>query len=152
MAGVKIATVLDSISKLSVTGVTLKDVDEIPEAVTVRHCPVLFPDPDTPVSGLRVESQSTGAGTGGRNDVLYTLNYVYLHAPAGEGRYITNNVSGMVTKAVLILNALIANDAVTGAIDIEPRIEGEFGVMVDPSGAKFWGFRLAIDVLEFYEV
>ena len=152
MAGVKIATVFDSISKLTVTGVTLKDVDEIPEAVLVRHLPVLFPDPDTPVSGVRVEPQSTGAGTDGLNDVRYTLNYVYLHADVGSGRYITDNVSGMVAKAVLILNALIANDAVTGSIDIEPRIEGEFGVMVDPSGAQFWGFRLAIDVLEFYEV
>ena len=152
MAGVKIATVFNSIAALSVAGVTLKDVDEIPEAVLVRHCPVLFPDPDTPVSNVRVEPQSTGAGTDGLNDVRYTLNYVYLHAPVGEGRYITKNVSGMVAKAVLILNALIANDAVTGSIDIEPRIEGEFGVMVDPSGAQFWGFRLAIDVLEFYEV
>jgi hypothetical protein len=152
MAGVKIATVFDSIAALVVSGVTIKDVDEIPEAVLVRHCPVMFPDPDSPVSGLRVDPQTTGAGTNGKNNVLYTLNYVYLHTPVGEGRFIAGNISGMVAKCVLILNALIANDAVTGSIDIEPRIEGEFGVMSDATGAQFWGFRIAIDVLEFYEV
>ena len=152
MAGVKIATVFNSIAALVVSGVTIKDVDEIPEEVLVRHCPVMFPDPDTPVSGLRVEPQSTGAGTDGYNDVLYTLNYVYLHTPVGEGRYIAGNVSGMVAKCVLILNALIANDALTGAVDLEPKVSGAFGVMADAAGNQFWGFRLAIDVLEFYEV
>ena len=151
MAGVKIATVLDSISKLSVSGVTIKDVDEIPQEVTERLCPILFPSPDGLVTGLTVTPQSFGAGTSGKNDVNYTLNYVYLHAPIGSGRFIADNVSAMVAKVVLILNALIANDAVTGSVDIEPSI-GEFGVIEDLSGNQFHGVTITIKVLEFYEV
>jgi len=152
MAGVKIATVFDSISKLSVNGVSIKDVDQIPEEVLSRHCPVMFPDPSSPVSNVRVEPQSFGAGTAGKNNVLYTLNYVYIHAPVGSDRYITKNVSAMVAKFALVMNALIANDSVTGAVDIEPKLAGEFGVVEDAVGNKFWGFMLAIDVIEFYEV
>jgi len=150
--GVKVATVAKSISALSVSGVALKDVDGIPEEVTTRICPIMFPSPDGFVTNLRVEPQSFGAGDAGKNDVLYTLNYVFLYAPVGSDRYITKNIAKLVEKVVLILSALVANDAVTGSVDIEPRISGEFGNLSDPVGNEFFGALIAIDVKEFYEV
>ena len=71
MSGVKIATVATSIAALSVSGVTLKDTDEIPEEVFSRHCPVLFPDPDDFITNLRIEPQSLGVGTIRKIDVFY---------------------------------------------------------------------------------
>jgi len=152
MSGIKIATVADSISKLSVAGVKIKDIDTIPEEVTQRICPVMFPSPEGFVTGLRVEPKSYGAGTSGKNDVKYTLNYVFLYQPVGSDRYVTKNIAKLVDKTVLILNALIANDAVIGSVDIEPRIDGEFGKLADQVGNEFFGALIAIDVCEFYEV
>jgi len=151
MSGVKIATVADSIAALSVSGVTIKDIDGIPEEVHKRVCPIMFPDPDGFVTNLAVTPQSFGAGTAGKNDVRYTLNYLFLFCPVGSGRYLADNAVGLVNKAVLILNALIANDAVTGSIDIEPKL-GDFGVLQDAAGNQFEGVRVLIDVHEFYEV
>lgn len=152
MSGVKIATVVSSISALSVQGVTIKDVDGIPEEVHSRICPIMFPDPDNFVTNIRIEPQSYGQGTVGKNDVLYTLNYVFLYTPVGSDRYVTKNIAKLVDKTVLILNAFVANDAVTGSVDIEPRVSGEFGRMADGVGNEFFGVKIAIDVKEFYEV
>ena len=151
MSSVKIATVADSIAALSVSGVTIKDIDGIPEEVHQRNCPLMFPDPDDFVTSLTVEAMSSGAGTSGKNDVKYTLNYIFLYVPVGSGRYLADNIVGLVNKTVLILNELIANDAVTGSVDIDPK-PGKFGLVEDPTGNQFEGVRIAIDVHEFYEV
>jgi len=153
MSGVKIATVANSIAGLSssVSGVTIKDLDGIPGEVSQRICPIMYPDPDNFVTGLTVTPMSSGAGTAGKNDVRYTLNYVFMYVPVGSGRYLAENIAGLVDSTVLILNALIANDAVTGSVDIEPK-PGDFGPLEDPVGNQFEGARIAIDVHEFYEV
>ena len=152
MSGVKIATVTDSISKLVISGVTLKDTDGIPEEVSERVCPIMFPDPDNFVTSLTVTPQSFGAGTSGKNDIRYTLNYVFLYAQVGSKRYLSDYIVGLVSMTVLILNSIIANDSVTGSVDIAPRIAGNFGQMQDPAGNMFFGVMISVDVREFYEV
>ncbi len=152
MSGVKIATVATSISALSISGVKIKDTDKIPEEVSSRLCPILFPDPDEFVTNFRIEPQSLGAGIIRKIDVLYTLNYVYLHTPIGSDRYIAKHISAMINKYALIMNTIIANDAITGSVDIMPKAPGQFGRQLDASGNLFWGFMLQLDVLEFYEV
>ena len=151
MSGVKIAIVANSISGLSVSGVTIKDIGGIPEEVSNRICPVMFPDPDNFVTGVTVTPQSYGAGTVGKNDVRYTLNYIFLYQPIGSGRYIAKSIVGLVGKAVLILNAFIANDALVGSVDLEPSL-GDFGTMQDLTGNQFFGVRITVKVYEFFEV
>ena len=47
----QIVIVADSISKLSVSGVTLKDIDEIITEGTKRNIPAIFPRPSRNGSG-----------------------------------------------------------------------------------------------------
>ena len=150
--GVKVATVAASISNLSVSGVAIKDIHEIPEEITGRLCPVLFPDPAGFVTGITITRESYGLDADAKKDVRYTLNYVYLHCEDGAVRYIADAVDAMVDKVVLILNAIADNSSVSGSVDIVPSMSGEFGQVEDPAGNMFFGCKISVAVQEFYEV
>ena len=51
---IKITTVATAIAAISISGVTVKDISAIPEAVNEQDCPMLAPRPDNFVSNLRV--------------------------------------------------------------------------------------------------
>ena len=76
-----ITTVTNSIAALSVTGVTIKDIDEIPASVDAYDCPILYPEPVDFVTNLTV----TAASFQGKYDVEYDLTYTFLYAQIGEG-------------------------------------------------------------------
>lgn len=142
-------TIATSIAALSVSGVTLKDLDEIPEEVSARDCPIVYPRPDGFMSGLAVARRSTGVGSAAEKDITYQLNYAYLHSAVGEGRGLFDVYQDMVQKFLAVLDALLADDALNGAIDIEPQGITQFGLMVDPSGNYFHGANVVLNVLEF---
>ena len=150
--GVKIASVATAIAGLSVSGVTLKDISSIPEQVDQRQCPILFPDPAGFVTGLTVARVTQGLDSTAAKDVNYTLNYIYLHCEVGTVRYLTDAIDTMVDKVVLVLNAITDNSTVNGAVDLVPSMAGEFGQIEGPAGNVFFGCRISIAVLEFYEV
>ena len=150
--GIKIARVATAIAGLTVTPATIKDISAIPEEVTDRLCPIMFPDPAGFVSGLSVSRETFGADSAASKNVEYTLNYIYLHCESGAVRYITEAIDKMVDNAVIILNAIANNSTVDGAVDITPRISGEFGQLTDPAGNSFFGCRITVNVLEYYEV
>lgn len=140
-------TIADSIAGLSVSGVTIKDLDQIPQEVQARDCPILFPDPSRYVSDLSVGVDSFGSGSA-KKTVKYMLNYVFLYSETGVGRGLADNAAGVVTKVMLILDAFLANDALTGSIDITP-LTTTAGVVNDPSGKPFYGALLSFAVTEF---
>ena len=142
-------TIATSIAGLSVPGVTIKDLDGVPEEVHARDCPLLYPKPDGFMSNLRVERDSFGAAGDARKTVRYTLSYAYLHAPVGEGRGLFDVYADMVGNVLAILDAIIADDALNGAADITPGAVTRFGLVNDPSGGWFHGCVVALDVVEF---
>ena len=142
-----IATVADSIAALSVTGVTIKDVDEIPAAVDPRQ-PTILPKPDF-VTGFVVERDSFGAGSA-KMTVRYVLNYRFCYMPLGKGRAgKIENYDGIVDKVALFWDAVLAIDTLTGAVDIEPAGVVNMGLVNDPSDNIFLGCDLAVKVTEF---
>lgn len=138
--------VATSIAGLSVSGLTIKDLDGIPEEVLARDCPIVFPDPGNFMTNLAVTRQSFSTA---KKDVTYTLNYVYLFAEVSEGRGLFDVYQGLVQGALAFLDAIIANDTLNGAIDITPQGILNFGPEVDPSNNPFFGTTLAFDILEF---
>ena len=74
-------TVTNSIAALTITGVTIKDSDEIPDAVTMST-PVLMPDTNGFVTNVSLERSEM---TGQWNNLYYTLNYRYVHCTASGG-------------------------------------------------------------------
>lgn len=142
-------TVADSISKLSVSGVTIKDVDQIPNEVTQYDLPVMFPEPLNFVTDFEVIRDSFGIDSIAKKTARYTLNYTFCHSLVGSGRLLSDVYDDMVTKALLILDAIVANSTVTGAIDIEPLDVASFGVVLDPAGNSFHGCQISVRVMEF---
>ena len=153
MAGIKIANVIAGIAQLEPSGVTILGTDKIPNEWNGRN-PIMFPDPSGPISNLIIDPQTLcDSATATKANVTYTLNYVYLHSPVGSGRGIYTEVPALITNMVAIVAAICAKFSIDSyAVDMKPRIPGEVGVLEDPAGNQFWGCRLALDILEFYEV
>jgi hypothetical protein len=140
-------TITSSIAALSISGVTIKDVDEIPQSARLL-CPVLLPQPNDFVTDFAPTFQTFGSNGTPKIDLEYTLHYVYLHCEAGAGLSQLEIYSGLMTKLSAILVALLSNDAVTGLVDMKPEI-GNIGVIEDPTGTQYWGILISLRILEF---
>jgi len=143
-----ISTVADSISNLSVSGVTIKDIDQIPESAAML-CPLLIPQPDNFVTDLSVSFETFGSNGSAKINTNYTLNYVFLFCEVGSGLGAFAAFSGLVAKLSAILVAINSNDAITGAVDVKINSIGNIGVITDPAGNEFWGLMFSLRVLEY---
>ena len=144
----QIANVCDEIAGLSVTGVTIRDIDEIKEELGGRDTPYLMPKPDGFITDFSVERDSFGAAANARKTATYTLNYTYLHAPLGSGRGLFDVYDGMVKNSFAILDAIIAKDS-TIAVDLVPSDALAYGPVVDPAGNAYHGCIISVYVTEF---
>ena len=144
------ANIAAGIAALTVTGVTIKDIDEIPDGILGRDCPILYPHPDSFVQG--------GAGAGDEGLETFgtpttrfwlfnrTYRYMYAHDIAGAGRGLKDHYPDMCANLDAILEALVEMDV--SGIDVQSVTTGAFGLMTDPSGTQFYGFALDIVVRE----
>ena len=146
---ISISTVTNSIAALSVSGVTIKDIDEIPSSVIGRDCPILYPEPDGFIANFTVTPMAFGTAGSGPFDVEYDLVYAFLYCPVGTGRSLLDVYDEMVTKAVLIYDRIIVSDAITGAVELTAGDVMQFGAVPDPAGNMFLGTRMVFHVKEF---
>lgn len=145
---IQFATVADSLSHLSVSGVNVFDVDTIPENA-IDYCPALFPIPNGWVTDLQFTLQSLGDDTTRKINVEYTLNYRFLYAPIGSGSVLAN-YAGIITKLELILEAILGNSSPTGAVNMELLAVSDLGALTDPAGQTMYhGVDIAVRVLEY---
>lgn len=148
---IAITTICDSISQLEVSGVRIRDLDQIPTQVNERDCPILFPDPLNFVSAWELQRDSQGSNNlpAAKYTIYYTLTYSFLYAPVGAERPGLEKYAKMVDKLMEVIDVILANDDITGLIDIQPEQIDEFGPVPDPSGNQFIGCRLRLRVTEF---
>ncbi len=144
-----IATIAENISKLSITGVTIHDLDELKDGIKERDGAVLYPKPDGFVSDMRVEPKSFGSAGSRSYDVTYSLHYMLVYAPIGTGRGLFDKYPGMVAAAFSVIDELIENDALAGTQEFQVRAINQFGPVSDPVGKGFHGCEIVIDVTEF---
>jgi len=142
-----IATVADSIAGLTISGVTIKDIDQIPDTARML-CPLLIPKPDNFVTDLSVSFETFGSNGGAKINTNYTLNYVFLFCEVG-GMGAFAAFSGLVSKLSAILVSINSNDAITGAVDVKINSIGNIGVITDPAGIEYWGLEFSLRVLEY---
>jgi len=143
-----LVTIADSISKLTITGITLRDIDQIPPNASLL-CPLLIPQPNDFVTDISTEFVSFGSNGTAKINMQYTLNYVYLHAEAGSGVGTYDVYSGLITNLAKIIVAILSNDAVTGAVDVSLQSISNIGVINDPAGNEYWGVLFSLRVLEY---
>ena len=140
-------TVSNSIAALSVSGLVIKDIDEVPGAVDPRQ-PTMMPLPDF-MTGFEVIRDSYGAGVA-KMTATYQLNYRLCYAPIGDGRTVTQEQqSGLVAMVGLVLDAILAISTFTGGVDIVPLAVVNMGIVADPSDRIYWGCDFAFMVTEF---
>jgi len=145
-----IVTVASSIASMSITGVTMKALNNISSAVQPRDCPLIQPAPENFISGMTVTRDAYGPDAQARKTARYTLNYRFFYMPIGVDRatYFAK-YSDFVTLAAAILDAFIANSSPAGAVDLTPPEAFNFGIVQDPTGTQFHGFDVPLGIMEF---
>ncbi len=144
----QIASIPNSVAALSVSGVTIYDVDQIPPDGT-RLLPCLYPEPVNFVTSFSTERNTFGA-TGAFKTIEYDLNYTFLFIPIGAGRTGLEYYDDMLTKVGLIVDAVMAlsGDKLTGAWEFTAQGVTDFGPVPDPAGNQYLGCRLVFHVIE----
>jgi hypothetical protein len=143
----RIATVADSIAGLTVTGLVLKDLDQVKAKMDTRQA-ALMPLPDF-VTGFEMVRDSYG-GANAKMTVSYTLNYRLFFKPAGTGRtMILEQLPGLVAMIAAIWDAVLAISTIAGCEDIIPLDVSTIGVVNDPGDNAWWGCDMAFRVKEF---
>lgn len=148
-ATVDFSTVTNSISALSVSGVTIRDIDEVTES-NILGGKILFPQPAEFITDVNLTRNEM---TGQWNTLTYTLHYVYLHCPVSGGLGgLLASYSGLVTNSAAILLAFSSDATLSGAMDNDsPRMEG-LGIVTDPAGNSYYGCLFTLNILQFLEV
>ena len=147
---ISFSTVADSISHLSISGVNIKDANEIP-AKAEANLPVLFSRPVDFISDLSVTRVSMGSGGTAQMDGNYTLNYVFLHSVVGASGGVLSQYSDFLSKLALIIVSILGNDNITGALDMQLQGISNLGPLVGPNGTNFLGVEIALRVMEIVQ-
>jgi len=145
---IALTTITNSIAALSISGVTILDIDQIPAEGTRAGLPVLYPEPGGFITNFVMVRDSFGGGSSAKMTLEYDLTYTFLHTVMGSDRAMAP-YDDMVDKAMEILDAIIALDELTGVIDIVPNSPLEFGKAADPSGNMFFGCKFVFHIKEF---
>jgi hypothetical protein len=149
MTTISFTAVPTALAGLSISGVQIKDIDKIPDSGLEMLTPILFPDPANWISGINVLRETMGISGTGKYDLTYSLNYIYLHAPAGGNVSDYGNFSAMITKLGLICTELANNDTLGSVDDLTIESVSEPGYIEAPDGGIFHGCRITLRVLKF---
>lgn len=142
------ASVATTISQLTISGVTVKDISAIPVSGNMIT-PVLFPNPHF-ISGMKTELQSLMGNPPGPVDFEYSLNYVYLHCPAGSAVSQLDVIQGLMTNYVAIV-AAITNGTYNGKAEVSFGQAQDPGIIEDPAGNQFWGVLFSVKVKDIVQ-
>ena len=141
-------TLLGNIAAITIEGVQIRDIDEVPEQGDYRTS-ILFPDPDGFITNLLITRDSQGAGGTALMTVKYTLNYRFVFVPVGSLRNLANVYGKMTEKIVDIIEAFMAEDDIAGVIDMEVLDIPTVGAVQDPAENIWHGCTISLRITEF---
>jgi hypothetical protein len=144
----QLAAITNSIAALTVSGVTIKDIDEIPAAVVIRDNALLIPNVYGFITNFDAQKATLGEGVNSQWDVRYRLNYTLFYAPLGSARGM-EHFGDAVSAALRVMDAVMIAVPVTGCVLLRPAGVSDAGPVADAGGNQFFGLQLSLDVLEF---
>lgn len=144
-----LTTLTDSIASLSVSGLTIYDIDQIPEAAE-RDVPCMYPEGIDFITNMTTELAAFGLGTASKWNVEYDLHYTLLYTPIGSGRGV-EKFAGMMTLAFQVIDAILDIATISGAVRLTFAGISVGPVVSDPAGNQYWGARLTFHALEFVD-
>lgn len=135
-------TITAAIAGLSISGVRVLDLDDIPDATFAPGVPCLFPDPAflSSASGTAITFRPR------KYQVERDVRYVYLHAECGSLR-LANVMPALVAASDSIISALLGLEG-GNAYHVNGVSIGGFGALSDPTGKQFWGFQVTVALTE----
>lgn len=142
-----LSTISASIASLSLTGIINKGITAIPDTASMLT-PIVFPQPNDYMTNVKPEFVSFGSNGTAKMDLSYTLNYVYLHCEIGSGLTTYDIYSALITNLVVIIVAIMSNDAITGLIDMQLGNISTIGAIKDPAGNQYFGVLFSLNILE----
>jgi hypothetical protein len=141
-----------AIAALSVSGVTMKNITNIPKAIRKDDCPIFFPHPDEWFVNTVSSPDADFVGQATVYDAVRTFRYIYLHGLSTAGNPIADVYPAMAAKVDLLYSAIAAfsvNGIVMQSISIS-----RFGEIVAPVNGTaqtrnvFFGCFFDFQVLE----
>jgi len=143
--------IVSDIAALSVAGVNIRDLDQIPENAK-NILPVLFPVPNGFITDLIWTRESFGAETAAAMNLTYVLHYRYLHAIVGSGGGLLAVYGGMIRNIILILKAIFSDSSLGAAVDVTLNSISDIGVHTDPAGElQYHGVEITLKVTEYIQ-
>ncbi len=143
----KLASIADAISAISISGVTVKDKDQI-VASWVSTPNVLYPNPDGWITNFSIDYIALMQGATAPMDISYTLNYRFLGVQVGDLSIFPAAYSSLVDKLILIINAVISVPApYSGTVELKLG-NISIGARTDPTGNNFFGADFALNITE----
>lgn len=143
----QLANIADAISNISITGVTVKDKDQV-AASWLSQPNVLYPNPENWITGFSIQYDTVLQGASAPMTIKYTLNYRLLTTQIGDIGTFPAAYSDLVDKIVTVLNALIGVPApYSGKVEL---IVGniEIGGKIDVVGNEYHGADIALNISE----
>jgi hypothetical protein len=135
------------IAALVITGVTVKNITEMPDRIDPRRCPLLVPGPRWITGGIGGEVSEGPVTFGpGMWEFQRVFSYRYFHAPIGSGRGLEDHYGAMATNLDAIVTALVGLNL--AGVDVMEIENGEFGVVGDPAENHFYGFDISVALKE----
>jgi len=142
-----LANVATAISNISVSGVTVKNKDEVAGSWTSKPN-VLFPNPENWVTGFGMTWDAMLQNASAPMTINYTLNYRFLGVAVGDISAMPVSYSALVDKLILIINAIISTPApYSGRIEMKIG-DVSIGPKIDPAGNNFYGADFAVNISE----
>ena len=143
---IDLATVTNAIAALSISGVTIKDIDEVTNSIGVNSG-VLMPRPDNFITEMNI----TAAELSKQNlDVRYTLHYQYFHCAIGQNLFA--DFAPLLAKIALIIVAFCNDATLAGSIDGGMPTVDVVGPIQDAAGNSYHGCEFSMPILQFLEV
>lgn len=143
--------IANAISALSISGVTVKDYDEL-SADWTNQANILYPSPNPPgwITDFTMEYASLLEGDGAPVDISYTLNYVFLSTQVGDMANFPKAYKDLVDKVSLIISAVVVTPSpYSGRVNLKIG-NISIGPRVDPAGNQFHGADIPLRIKEMH--
>ena len=148
---VKLEDVASALADLSISGVTVRDIDNI-HANAKTILPVLYPVPNGFITDLAWSRESFGDDNVRAMNLTYILHYKYLHAIVGSGGGLLTVYARMIENIIKILQAIFTDSNLGGAVDVTLNTISDIGVHTDPAGElQYHGVDITLKVMEFIQ-
>lgn len=129
-----------AIAGLTISGVTIKDIDEVPTSVNPSDCPLLFPMPGAWLgtgTGLQDGETTFGIASTRYWQAHRVYSYVFLHSAVGSGTKLREQYNDATDTVDSILTALVQLDV--DGVDVETVTNEPLGVLSNATNSKYIG-------------